>query len=235
MVQDVAELVALGPQVAEVVLLRRHLDRHRRGDRQAVALEPDDLARVVGQQADGREAEVGEDLRADAVVAQVGREAELEVGLDRVEALLLQLVGAELVEQADAAALLGEVEQDAATLRPSICSQRLLELRAAVAAQRAEHVAGHALRVHADEHVLAAVDVALDQREMVLVVDQLAEADRAELACTVGSAHGRLALDELLGAAAVRDQVRDGAELQPVLGAERRRGRARGPSCRRPS
>ena len=91
---------------------------------------------------------------------------------------------------------------------------------AAVAALRAEHVARHALGVHADEHLLDAVDLALDEREMVLVVDLRAEPDRAELAM-----HGRkqdlgLALDQLLGAAPIRDQILDGAELQPMLPAE---------------
>ena len=86
-VQDVAELVALDPQVVEVVLLRAEpRSAPSSVTVQADGLEPDDLARVVGEQADGGEAEVGEDLGSDAVVAQVGREAELEVGLDRVEA-----------------------------------------------------------------------------------------------------------------------------------------------------
>ena len=99
-----------------------------------------------------RQPEVDEDLRADPVVAQVGGQAELEVGVDRVEPLLLELVGAQLVEQADPAALLGEVEQHAAALALDH-RQRRLELLAAVAAQRVEDVAGQALGVHADEHV----------------------------------------------------------------------------------
>ena len=100
-----------------------------------------------------REAQVHQDLGADPVVAQVGRHAQLEVGVDGVEALLLELVGLELVEQADAAALLGEVEQHAAALLLD-AQQRVLELLAAVAAQRVEDVAGEALRVHAHEHVV---------------------------------------------------------------------------------
>ena len=101
------------------------------------------------------EAEVLEDLGADPVVAQVGGQAELEVGVDGVEALLLELVGLELVEQADPAALLGEVEQHAAALVLDH-RERRGELVAAVAAQRVEDVAGQALAVDADEHVLAA-------------------------------------------------------------------------------
>ena len=102
-----------------------------------------------------RQPEVDEDLRADAVVAQVDRQAELEVRVDGVEALVLQVVGAQLVQQADPAALLGEVEQDAAALVLDH-RERRLELLAAVAAQRVEDVAGQALGVHADEHVVDA-------------------------------------------------------------------------------
>ena len=58
-----------------------------------------------------RQPEIREDLIADCIVARVGREAELGVGLDGVEALLLELVGAQLVEQADAASFLSHVEQ----------------------------------------------------------------------------------------------------------------------------
>ena len=154
-VEGVAHLVALGPQVGLVVGVGRRLDRHLLGDREAVALEADDLFRVVGEDADAGQAEVAEDLGADPVVAQVGGQAELEVGLDRVGALLLQLVGAQLVQQADPAPLLGEVEEDAAALALDH-RQRRVELLAAVAAHAVEDVAGEALAVDADEHVLGA-------------------------------------------------------------------------------
>ena len=121
--------------------------------------------------------EVDEDLRADAVVAQVDRQPELEVRVDRVVALVLEVVGAQLVQQPDPAALLGEVEEHAAALLLDH-RQRRLELLAAVAAERVEHVAGEALGVHADEHVLGAGHLALDERDVVLVVDQRAVADR---------------------------------------------------------
>ena len=63
------------------------------------------------------QAQLGQDLRADPVVALVGLEAQGLVGLDRVLALVLELVGHDLVDEADAAALLAQVEQDA--LRPA--------------------------------------------------------------------------------------------------------------------
>ena len=94
---------------------------------------------------------------------------------------LLQLVRLQLVEQADAAALLRHVEQDAALLGRDQ-RQRELELLAAVAAQRVEDVAGEALGVHAHEHVLGAVDVAVHERDVRLAGERLAEGDRGELA-----------------------------------------------------
>ena len=81
-------------------------------------------------------------------------EAELEVRLDRVHPVLLQLVRLQLVQQADAAAFLRDVEQRRRCPSPLDPRERHLELLAAVAAQRVEDVAGQALGVDADEHVL---------------------------------------------------------------------------------
>jgi hypothetical protein len=82
--------------------------------------------------------------------AAVGLIAELEIGLDGVEALVLQLVGAELGHESDAAAFLLLVDQDAGALFDDAIHGEL-ELLAAVAAQRAEDVAGQALGVDADQ------------------------------------------------------------------------------------
>jgi hypothetical protein len=72
-VQRVPQPGALRVQVALVVRVGRVHDRDLLGDRQAVAFEPDDLLRVVGHDPDRAEPEVDEDLRPDAVVAQVDR------------------------------------------------------------------------------------------------------------------------------------------------------------------
>ena len=56
-----------------------------------------------------------QDLRADAVVALIGLEPELLVGLDRVEPLVLQRIRADLVRETDAPAFLIQVEQHAAS------------------------------------------------------------------------------------------------------------------------
>ncbi len=85
--ENVPELLLLGAQVVQVVLVGLDLERHALDDLEAVALDARALPRVVGDEADLPDAEIGEDLGADAVVAQVGGEAELLVGLDGVEPL----------------------------------------------------------------------------------------------------------------------------------------------------
>ena len=136
---------------------------------EAVAFDAHDLLRVVGEDLEVLDAQVHQDLRADAVVTKVGAEAERVVGLDRVLALILELVGLELVEQADPAPFLAHVDEDAAPLVLDD-GQRLVELGAAVAAVGAEDVAGEALGVHADQHRLVGLDVAQHQGQGQAVV-----------------------------------------------------------------
>src|SRR5215470_18987973 len=103
--QQVPELVALRAEVLPVRLGRGNLDRDALGDVQAVPLETDDLLRIVGQELQVLDPEVDQDLGADAVVSQVGMKPERDVGLDRVLALVLELVGAHLVQEPDPASL----------------------------------------------------------------------------------------------------------------------------------
>ena len=193
--------------------------------RNAIAFEADHLARIVGDRPDRLEAEVEQDLRADAVLAQVGLEPELLVGLDRVGALVLQLVRLELVEQTDAAAFLIEIDDHAASLGGDHL-HRLVELPAAVAAHRVEDVAGEALRVHADENVFAAGDVAVHERDVLVLVDVVLVADDPPLAVIGGQPRLGDAMHEPLVLEPVRDELRDGDERQSVLFAQTSRARA---------
>src|SRR5207302_7713669 len=59
-VKLVAELVTFRRQVTPVLRRRVGLDRHLLDDRDAEALDPDDLFRVVRQNTDRRQTEVGE-------------------------------------------------------------------------------------------------------------------------------------------------------------------------------
>src|SRR5512135_1315108 len=63
--QQVPQLLLLRLQVAAAVLGRSDLDRHPLGDRQAVAFEAHELARVVRHQAQLVDAQLDQDLGAD--------------------------------------------------------------------------------------------------------------------------------------------------------------------------
>jgi hypothetical protein len=127
-------LIALGAQVLPVLRIGGHLDRHALEHRETVALEAGSLGGIVGHQPEIPEPEVHQNLRADAVVAEVGVESERLVGLDGVLALVLQLVGADLVVQADPAAFLAQVDDDAPAFLLDH-RQREVQLRSAVTAQ----------------------------------------------------------------------------------------------------
>ena len=99
-----------------------------------VLLEPRDLARVVGDDPDGLHPEQVEHVGRHPVVALVVAEPERLVGLHRVQPVVLEGVGPDLVHQTDPAALLAQVEDDPRLLLADE-PQRRLELVAAVAAE----------------------------------------------------------------------------------------------------
>src|SRR3954447_13623362 len=95
--QPMPQLQPLRLQVPLIVLARHHLYRYVVDDAQAVSLQAVNLLGVVGHDADLADAEVAKDLRADAVIALVDWQAQPLVRLDRIQPLLLQLVGVQLV------------------------------------------------------------------------------------------------------------------------------------------
>ncbi len=76
----------------------------------------------------------------------VGLEAQSLIGVDGVEALVLEAIGSQLVDQADAAALLRQIEQHAAA-RFFDGVDGAAQLLAAIAFERAQEVAGEARRM----------------------------------------------------------------------------------------
>ena len=80
----------------------------------------------------------------------VGVVAQHLVGIDRVELGILQTIGPQLVDQTDAAPLLGQIEQHPGALATNLLN-RAAQLRSAIAAQRPEQIAGEAFRVEADQ------------------------------------------------------------------------------------
>src|SRR5262245_54455292 len=225
------ELVLLGGEVAGVVFVGRDLNRYALFDVQAIAaFEADDFFRIVGKQADLANAEIDEDLGADSVLAQIRREAEALIGFDGVQPLqLLQLIGAQLGQQADAAAFLAHVQDDTLA-RLGDLEHRLVQLRAAVAQHAGEDVAGQALAVNANKNRLGLhrhlpvdfnADAAIAQREVRLRIDDRGVRDQVEFAVLGRQLENQLAVNEAFALTAELDQVFDGAHLEAVLPAKR--------------
>src|SRR5688572_11604186 len=210
------ELVSFRPQVTLVLPVRRLHQRHAVAEAQAVSLEADHLARIVGDRPNRLESEIQEDLRTDTVVAEIRLEAEPLVRLDGVRAFVLQLVRLELVEQADASPFLVEIDHDAAPLRLDHLHRRV-ELPAAVAAEGVEDVAREALRVHPHQHALTIGQVAVDQRHMLVVVDVVAIPD--DLPRTMLRRQSRLsdAMHQTFVLQPVRHELRDRDERQAMV------------------
>ena len=110
----VAGAVAFGGEVGFVEGAVAGDEGNARGDLDALIRQAADLRRVVGEEADARGADGLQHLSGDAEIALVHLEPQSQIGVDRVETLILQPVGAQLVEEADAAPFLLQIEEDAA-------------------------------------------------------------------------------------------------------------------------
>src|SRR5208337_2502642 len=140
--------------------MRGHFQRHALYP-EAVAAQALQLARIVGQQPHLADSQVAQDLRADPIVAQVLLEAQLEVGLDRVQSAILQRVGPDLVAQSDPAALLMEIDNHAGVGRQDPVD-RFVQLLPAVASRGTEYIAGQALGMKPYQRGSPPSDLALD-------------------------------------------------------------------------
>ncbi len=133
-VEQVSQAIPLGPQVTDVLLIRDGVERDTADDLQSVPFEAASLGRIVGHEPHGGDPQVNEYLGPDTVLAAVYREAQLDVGVDRVEPAVLQLVGLELVGYTDSPALVtAQVHHDSEPLVGDV-AQGALELGPAVAA-----------------------------------------------------------------------------------------------------
>jgi len=82
-----------------------------------------------------------------------GLVAEYQVGLNRIVPLILEIISAQLVEQADASPLLAQINENPQSfLRDQ--SHSLAQLRPAIASKRAQHVPCETFGVHSHKHVM---------------------------------------------------------------------------------
>ena len=135
------------------------------------------------------------------------------IGFDRIEPFVLQLVGFDLLDQADAAAFLRQVNQHAAAFAADHI-ERHVKLVAAIAAERFEQVAGEAGRMqpHQRRGRLGGIADHVDQRLLRFVLHAVGD-DRA-VAVTGGQLGLGLSVDELLAHAAVANQLLDRDDRQ---------------------
>ncbi len=108
-----SHLVAFGVHVPPALRDRWRHDRNLIDHREVIPVVHKCvcLLGIVGQETHLGKSKILEDLQADAVVTRVGAEPERGVGLDRVEPLILQAIGADLLDQADASPFLRQIDQ----------------------------------------------------------------------------------------------------------------------------
>src|SRR5829696_6111923 len=101
-----AELLLFGLEIFRVVRVWPDANGNLFNDFQAITFETDNFFGIIGEKANGFEAEINENLCAETVFAEVHSIAQLEVCLNGIETVLLQFVGPDLRGQADAATFL---------------------------------------------------------------------------------------------------------------------------------
>ena len=207
-------------------------------DGDACGFERGDLLGIVGDEADAVDAELAKDGGGEFELAVVGAEAEAFVGFDGVETLVLQFVGAELGHEADAAALLLFVEQDAGALTGDE-AEREVELVMAVAAEGVEDVSGEALGVDADQRRGFGVEVAHGERDGVfdlaavgvgVEVARLGEAFKAEDA-EVSPAGGEVGIGDLANGNERHNNIIDSREGGKIHAARWAKGKGLDAEC----
>src|SRR3546814_8668524 len=131
------------------------------------------LFRSVGDKPNFADVQEIEHSRRDGKIPCINGKAESNSGVDGVETLVLQRIGAQLVDKADAASLLTEVQEYAPACLGDLM-QRLMKLRTAIAFERSQNVAGQTLAVQTDDGN-ALIALAYYERDMFLRLLRAAE------------------------------------------------------------
>ena len=134
----------LGLDVLMIVRVARRGHRNPLRDGQATRLKLRDLVRIVGDQPHLADAKLSQNAAGRQEIALVHLEAERMVRVDGIETRILQRIGPHLVEKADVAPFLGQIDKNAAS-GLGHHFQRTFQLFAAIAFQAAENIAGDTL------------------------------------------------------------------------------------------
>ena len=159
---------------------------------------------------------ISKDLCTGHVLAKVGSEAELEIRFDGVIAFVLQGIGADLIDEADAAAFLTQVDEDAAAFFGDL-AHGCGELLSAVAAQRPEAVTGETFRVDAAEDGRSVIDLPHGESDVVLAIHAVHEAVDLKVAVLGREFGGGDSFDEDLMLFPVFDELLNVADLEALF------------------
>src|SRR5947209_18202147 len=171
---------------------------------------------MIGQQQYAAQAQLVQDLCADAVVA-VRAVTSLNACLLKAKpALLHQRISLQLVNQIKIVLALPQVEHDAS---PCGCYlfKRSLKLKARRAYERAEHSKRDVFSMYANEHRLLCGHVAHDHCQMNFAVDNVLESDGAKTSIDGRQLCLGCAADQSFFAYAIANQVCDRDDFQVML------------------
>ena len=173
------EFAGLGREVFLVVRVVVDLQRHTGRYIDTHVAQRLDLARVVSHQLELADTQVIEHRQADGVVTLIRAKAQALIGFYGIRAAILQLIGADLVQQADTTAFLTQVEQDTAAFMGNR-TQRRFELETAVATQTEQRIARQAFGVQTAQYGRAIGHITKGQGYMFLACGLFEEAMHGE-------------------------------------------------------
>lgn len=184
-----SETVLLRSKVPDIRRRRRHLKRDAARHPHSVRFELLDLRGVVRHEAHGFHSEDSEDARGAFVSPQVCGEAEDAIRVHGVEAVILEVIGCDLVRDSNPATFLCEIQESRARGTPELLQGRV-QLGAAVAPLRAKHVARNALGVQSDEHVFPPRNLSFHEGHMIVSGERALESMDSKCAVPGGESRG---------------------------------------------
>src|SRR5476651_136531 len=109
--KQMSHLCLLGFEVLRIVRIGFAANRDLLDHLDSVTLKTDDLLRVVREESKLSHAEIEENLRAEAVITQVGGKPEPGIGFNRIEPFFLQFVSVDFRGQPDPAPFLPHIKK----------------------------------------------------------------------------------------------------------------------------
>jgi hypothetical protein len=171
---------SLRTQVVRIFRSRGYLDGSPMANFNPKPLQFPNLRGVIRNQVDGLYSQIANHQGCGGVITFIGLMPQLQIRFNCIKTRILEIVGSKLVHEADAPALLSEVEQHTA-LRVPDHLEGAFQLLAAVAPQGAEDITCEALRVDPYQQILCAANVPKHESQMLLGILVVLVHDQAKL------------------------------------------------------